>query len=38
MCLVSIMHMLKIIGFDIDNQVDFCINGKQALETVKFGY
>lgn len=30
--------MLKKLGFDINNQVDFCINGEEFIKTLKLAY
>ena len=31
-CIASISALLFKIGIDVNNQVDFCINGQEALE------
>lgn len=33
-CLMSIKVILKQIGFDVDYQVDFCIQGQEAIQTI----
>lgn len=37
-CLCSIQSLLLKTGFDVANRVDFCINGKAALDLVKESY
>lgn len=37
-CLVSVKVMLKNLGFNVSYQVDFCINGLEALQTLKIAY
>lgn len=37
-CLESIKVMLKKAGIDTDNQVDFCITGKEGLKILKHRY
>ena len=37
-CLASIRFMLGQLGVDIDNKVDFAIDGKEALLTLKQSY
>lgn len=34
-CISSMKVMLKKAGLDTENQVDFCINGKEALNKLK---
>jgi len=40
-CMATMRHLLNSMGIDADNLVDFCINGREALNTVqdamKFG-
>ena len=37
-CLVSMKVLLKNLGFDVVNQVDFCISGLEAVTTVEAAY
>jgi CheY-like chemotaxis protein len=37
-CLNSLKVMLKSLGYDIKNQVDFCINGQEAIDAVNTAY
>ena len=37
-CLTSMTTILKKIGVDIQNQVDFCITGIEAIEKLKETY
>jgi CheY-like chemotaxis protein len=37
-CLVSMRMMLKNLGLNVIDQIDFCINGREAVTTVKTAY
>jgi CheY-like chemotaxis protein len=37
-CLVSLRVMLKNLDVNVEEQVDFCINGKEAVSTIKSAY
>ena len=37
-CIASMRAILQLAGLDVENQVDFCITGKEAFEQVKYAY
>lgn len=37
-CLKALSAMLKNLDFDVSHQVDFCIDGREAVETIKSAY
>ena len=37
-CIAAMKAMLGLVGVDVFNYVDFCINGKEAIEMIKTCY
>lgn len=37
-CIASMRHILEKIGVDIANQVDFCIDGQEAVNQLRDAY
>ena len=37
-CIAAMKAMLGLVGVDVINYVDFCINGKEATEMIKSCY
>ena len=37
-CISSIKSIMESAGIDVENKVDFCINGQEAVEQVKKSY
>ena len=37
-CIAAMKAMLGLIGIDVTNYVDFCINGKEAIDMINSCY
>ena len=37
-CISSMQSIMEGAGIDVDNKVDFCINGQEAMEQVRKSY